>query len=222
MYQSTFKPTASQRGFTLIEISIVLVIIGLLLGGVLKGQELIENAKIKRVSNDFNGIAAAIYSYLDRYNAIPGDDINAPTRWPEVLPLAAATVSATSTEINNGIIEGSWVATTETIESNIIWDHLRRANLLGGNTGFNHPIHAFGGIIGIGNNVMGHAGPAICMRNISGKVAMILDTQTDDGEPNTGLLRGTDGTTDTLLTAITAPPDTSYASNKSYSICKQL
>ena len=49
-----------QAGITLVEIAIVLVIIGLLLGGVLKGQEIITNAKIKNLENDFNGITAAI------------------------------------------------------------------------------------------------------------------------------------------------------------------
>ena len=70
-----------QSGFTLIELAIVLVIIGLLLGGVLKGQELITQAKIKNVINDFNGMSAAIYSYKDRYNFFPGDDGRAATRW---------------------------------------------------------------------------------------------------------------------------------------------
>ena len=48
-----------QQGFTLVEIAIVLVIIGLLLGGILKGQEMIVQARIKNVINDFNGITAA-------------------------------------------------------------------------------------------------------------------------------------------------------------------
>ena len=56
----------TQRGFTLIEISIVLVIIGLLLGGVLKGQEMINDAKIRNIEQDMAGIAAAIYTYQDR------------------------------------------------------------------------------------------------------------------------------------------------------------
>ena len=69
-----------QQGFTLIEIAIVLVIIGLLLGGILKGQEMITQAKIKNSIADFSGISAAYYGYQDRYRAIPGDDPNA-TRW---------------------------------------------------------------------------------------------------------------------------------------------
>ena len=66
-----------QTGFTLVEIAIVLVIIGLLLGGILKGQEMITQAKIKNVVNDFNGITAAVNSYQDRYRALPGDDLSA-------------------------------------------------------------------------------------------------------------------------------------------------
>ena len=70
-----------QQGFTLVEIAIVMVIIGLLLGGVLKGQEIITNARVKNVENDFNGVTAAIYSYQDRYRAIPGDDSKVGNRW---------------------------------------------------------------------------------------------------------------------------------------------
>src|ERR1035437_8858750 len=70
-----------QAGFTLVEIAIVLVIIGLLLGGILKGQEMITQAKIKNVVNDFNGITAAENSYQDHYRALPGDDTGASGRW---------------------------------------------------------------------------------------------------------------------------------------------
>src|SRR5213083_1078748 len=70
-----------QHGFTLVEIAIVLVIIGLLLGGILKGQEMIIQAKIKNVIADFSGVSAAYHGYQDRYRAIPGDDPNADTRW---------------------------------------------------------------------------------------------------------------------------------------------
>src|SRR2546430_13048603 len=70
-----------QQGFTLVEIAIVLVIIGLLLGGILKGQEMITQAKIKNVIADFSGVSAAYHGYQDRYRAIPGDDPNAATRW---------------------------------------------------------------------------------------------------------------------------------------------
>src|SRR5215210_5299279 len=69
------------QGFTLVEIAIVLVIIGLLLGGILKGQEMITQAKIKNVISDFSGISVAYHGYLDRYRKIPGDDGDANARW---------------------------------------------------------------------------------------------------------------------------------------------
>src|SRR6476659_3166684 len=91
-----------QRGFTLVEIAIVLVIIGLLLGGILKGQEMITQAKIKNSIADFSGISAAYHGYQDRYRAIPGDDPNAATRW------SGASVSPTTAEVGNGKVQGKY------------------------------------------------------------------------------------------------------------------
>ncbi|MEQ9208613.1 MAG: prepilin-type N-terminal cleavage/methylation domain-containing protein, partial [Pseudomonadales bacterium] len=64
---NAMKSTRTQGGFTLIEIAIVLVIIGLLVGGVLQGQELIENSRVKQAVKDMNGTAAAVFAYQDRY-----------------------------------------------------------------------------------------------------------------------------------------------------------
>ena len=63
-----------QKGFTLVEIAVVLVIIGLLLGGVLKGQEMITNAKIKALTSGFEGVSTAYYAYQDRTGRTPGDE----------------------------------------------------------------------------------------------------------------------------------------------------
>jgi len=157
-----------QAGFTLIEIAIVLVIIGLLLGGVLKGQEMITNSKIKRTSNDYNGVAAAVYSYLDRYSALPGDDPNAAGRW-----------SITSGD-GDGIVDGA--------ERPDVWEHLRASGLVAG-TGANNPIHAFGGEIIVQDGGNGLSSTSICMNSMSGKIGEILDRQLDDGVYNTGELR---------------------------------
>jgi len=61
------------RGFTLVELAIVLVIIGIILGAILKGTELINNSKVKRLQNDLRGLEAAIWTFYDRTGRMPGD-----------------------------------------------------------------------------------------------------------------------------------------------------
>jgi len=166
-----------QSGFTLVEIAIVLVIIGLLLGGALKGQELIENAKINRVKSDFDQISAAIYSYQDRYRALPGDDASADDN-----------VGSAATGNGDGLIGGNWASTNNANESRMIWDHLRRAGFITG-TGFDQPTHAYGGRLGINNDAYGMQGMVLCMDNLDGEVARIIDLKFDDGIPNAGNVR---------------------------------
>ena len=67
------KASTKNRGFTLVEIAIVLVIIGLLLGGVLKGQELINTAKVRAIADRQSALKIAWFSFIERYSAIPGD-----------------------------------------------------------------------------------------------------------------------------------------------------
>ena len=62
-----------QHGFTLVEMAIVLVIIGLLLGGILKGQELITSARVRNIADQNSGVQAAYYGFIDRYRQVPGD-----------------------------------------------------------------------------------------------------------------------------------------------------
>ena len=68
------KSLKKEKGFTLVEIAIVLVIIGLLLAGILKGQAMIKQAKVKRLKADIDSIVASVYSYQDKYGYLPGDD----------------------------------------------------------------------------------------------------------------------------------------------------
>ena len=83
-----------QGGFTLVEIAIVLVIIGLLLGGILKGQELINNAKVRSVADRQNSLKAAWFGFIDRYNFIPGDSRRAAQLVPGALPRQTADTRA--------------------------------------------------------------------------------------------------------------------------------
>src|SRR3989475_7335296 len=122
---------SAQTGFTLVEIAIVLVIIGLLLGGILKGQEMITQAKIKNVITDFNVVTAAYHGYQDRYRAIPGDDPNAGTRWTTAPPAFPGS--------GNGVVDGTYntacptVVAAGTAETCKWWDDLRRAGFVSGN-----------------------------------------------------------------------------------------
>lgn len=191
-----------QKGFTLVEIAIVLVIIGLLLGGILKGQEMITQAKIKNVVADFSGVSAAFFGYQDRYRAIPGDDPNAGTRW--------TTAPAAIPGSGNGVVAGTYnnacpaVAVAGTPESCLWWDDLRRAGFVAGN-GATQPFNAVAGMLGVQTGdgaavpstalgtavgVGGFAGLIICSANLTDKIAIAVDTQMDDGIMASSTVRG--------------------------------
>jgi len=61
------------KGFTLVEMAIVLVIIGLLLGAVLRGSQVVRNARVKSLENDLRGYYAAVYTFMDKNGRLPGD-----------------------------------------------------------------------------------------------------------------------------------------------------
>ena len=113
-----------QAGFTLIEIAIVLVIIGLLLGGVLKGQELITSARVRNLISTQDGVKAAYFGFLDRFRALPGDYTLATTNINGVGTVAACGTSGNGN--GNGRIDS---ATNEHI---LAWDHLSHAGFING------------------------------------------------------------------------------------------
>lgn len=165
-----------QAGFTLVEIAIVMVIIGLLLGGVLKGREIITNAKIKNLENDYQGVTAAIYSYQDRYRALPGDDKG-----------AARFGTTVGVGDGNGQITGLFNSTTATDESSKFWLHLRNAGLVAGTvTDQQPPPNAFGGLTGVTTGAVNIPGLIVGFGSIPQNIANIVESRQDDGVPKTG------------------------------------
>jgi prepilin-type N-terminal cleavage/methylation domain-containing protein len=208
-----------QSGFTLVEIAIVLVIIGLLLGGVLKGQELITQAKIKNIANDLNGMTAAVYAYQDRYKRFPGDDNGAATRWPE-----AGGVTAAKNGDGNAAVGATDISTavscipTGTDENCTFWNHLRRSGLIAGSAASAEtPLNAVGGFLHVQTNALGLSGLVVCSTNLLGKIASAIDAQFDDGDPRTGTVRaGTGAATNSVANAYVDDGATVYT------VCKTI
>jgi len=217
-----------QQGFTLVEIAIVLVIIGLLLGGVLKGQELINSAKVKNLINDFRATSTFVYSYQDRFRAIPGDDAAAVAHVAASAAATTHTTGAASGATGDGRINGAWNnAATTTEEAYRFWEQVRLAGLAAGSTtigGADYiPRNADGGVIGItGDRVLTttvwNATFFVCSDNIQGRYARQIDATIDDGVTDTGSIRviGVAGT----ASAATAPTNLATANDATlYVVC---
>ncbi|MDM7456198.1 MAG: hypothetical protein P3W97_002770, partial [Tepidimonas sp.] len=167
---------------------------GLLLGGVLKGQELIANAKVKNLKTTVDGVTAAIYGYQDRYRVLPGDDPSASTRFSATDCGGSACSAPSGINAGNGQINGNWNSINNNDESRMIWQHLRAAGFLKGegNSIFQQPRHPYGGIVGIqaiNANNLGY-GNTFFLQNIAGKDSQAFDSTVDDGYRNTGAVRG--------------------------------
>lgn len=192
----SYPSIKKQAGFTLVEIAIVLVIIGLLLGGVLKGQELINSAKAKSIVNDFRTISTMVYSYQDRFRYMPGDDPKA----NDHVGGTNATTFGSGDSIGNGRISGAWDSKTATDESALVWQHVRLANLSTGPTTTSdadyYPRNAENGQTGITSyapaNTKLHGTFFICTNNINARLARQIDATMDDGNTNTGTVQALD------------------------------
>lgn len=120
---------AAQRGFTLVEMAIVLVIIGLIIGGILKGQEIVDNARVKSQVSQIDGIKAAISTFVDEYNYFPGDDPNAVTQIGVIAGTNGNGDGFVSPNAGAGFADNVAAGAGEV---NWVWYHLQTAQLLTG------------------------------------------------------------------------------------------
>ncbi|RLC32491.1 MAG: prepilin-type cleavage/methylation domain-containing protein [Deltaproteobacteria bacterium] len=165
-----------QAGFTLVEIAIVMVIIGLLIGGILKGQELIKNAKIKRLMKQVDELRVAVTSYQDRYGFLPGDDSAANTR-----PNGA------------GLTNGNGNGQISTAEAPDMFMHLAASGLISGTyttAPASYPRNPFGGAYHVQwATISGKQTHWFYTTMIPGEIGTIIDTSHDDGVNTTGSIR---------------------------------
>jgi len=219
--------TTKNAGFTLTQLTVVLLIIGFSLAAVLKGRELINNARVKSFAKDFRNIPVFIYAYQERFHAVPGDDQQADVH---VKGVKATTPAGT---LGNGQINGAWNTSTNTDESCLFWAHIRLANMASGATiaacdspGF-YPVNATGGQVGVQNSngfatitlpTVMTGTYIVCSAGISGQFVIQLDTLLDDGNPQTGQMRAIDESALATATATTKAAVQNKA-GRLYTVC---
>ena len=182
-----------RRGFTLVELALVLVVIGLILGGVMKGQALIDTARVRSLTTDVTGIRSAWYSFQERYRSLPGDFPNAPVQID----------SATQAGNGNGKIDDGQ-------ERAGVWQQLALAGLINGSfnglqasTGTAHdvdcaeetcPRNPYNGYykISFGSQALDAPGPAnefFTGDQIPVNILAQVDARLDDGKAQSGRFR---------------------------------
>lgn len=185
------------RGYTLVEVAIVLVVIGLLVGGIFKVQQLIHGSQIRRLIADHDGFRMAIHAFTDRYGYEPGDYNN-----------AALNVGCTPSCLDgngNRRVESNAIPVggSEVHEDLLVWSHLSGAGLISGNyvmaggaavaTALNSPVNSggrfwqfsFDGNFGtVPTGTMAHN--LKTGNQLSVDLIAQVDQRIDDGRPNTG------------------------------------
>lgn len=185
-----------QSGFTLVEIAIVLVIIGLLLGGILKGQELINSARVRNLADQNSAIQAAYFGFIDRYRQVPGDMCQDDARDA----LGTQNIETVSDDCGDGRINvDNWNEVAG------VWEHLSKAGFISGNyeggTSLDDyrlaaPTNAFNGSVLLGRIAGGdyHGSGTERLGFVFGEFVPVnimreVDVKLDDGRPETGVIR---------------------------------
>jgi prepilin-type N-terminal cleavage/methylation domain-containing protein len=231
-----------ESGFTLVELAIVLVLIGLLLGALLLGNGILTQSRIKFIANDFEQIKIAILTYQDRYGALPGDDTRAASRW-----ITGGGAPRAMAGTGDGRIGGSYQAPPPAGdpmvslvidpasapvpgngESLNFWWHLRLAELVIAPppvvTPVAQPLNHFAGVVGVEWAVLGFPRLAVCTSNLPGEIAIGVESQLDDGNPRRGLIRAAKHVNDNDPIAAADATATTYATGDAdmYIICRRL
>ena len=181
------NPRAS-GGFSLVEVAVVLVIIGLILAAVLQGRQLIASAEYKSLKSQLSEYRNAFYTFRDRYGALPGDFDEADTR----LDLDAA-----DNGDGDGTIDDGPGCASDGDESCLAWQHLRAAGMIDGNPNdagtAASPRHTYGGVVEsfftgtAGNGAFDHK---IAIADLPADVARRLDEDIDDDLCDAGRVAG--------------------------------
>lgn len=173
-----------QRGFTLVEIAIVLVIIALLMSGILNSRSVIRHAQTKDIIKAVGDIATAAQQFHDRYGAWPGDLATSIAALPDLTPACVGN--------GNGVIDTG-------IESTCASEELIRATMLRGDAGT--PITLNGTVVlSLTNRTFAATLPNLAtlpanwinlvrIQRIDCDIALQLDRATDDGDLITGNFR---------------------------------
>jgi hypothetical protein len=210
--------TKLNKPFGLIKLSILLGLTGLIIGGLLMGEKIIQDARVTKALNDIQSYETQYQTYQQNFGALPGDDSSAVTRFTNISNITngdnsgAIGVGASPALVNSFASPG-----TENLQ---VWTHMRAASLIKNqipNTA--QPPNPFGGLYSFQNAAFIGFGAftttVLCLNNVPAAAAHSIDTQLDDGTPNTGAIAASAATVDGAVA-------TDYVTNGRYVLCVKL
>ncbi len=135
--RNTYTCNSVKMGFTLIELSIVLVILGLLTGGILAGQSLIKASELRATTNELNEFRMATITFEDKYRSLPGDMPNATRFWGDNSTHCADAgiadgIPGTCNGDGDGVIDENGAGAAQEGEGYMFWNQLALAGLIQG------------------------------------------------------------------------------------------